>query len=98
MPRLRHALRVPDARRPVAVVPGVQGRRSAEKAVGVLRAVENARQIVFRSSDAGLRSLRRSSRAWSLLPQLSVAAPFGREPDGGGRAVEVFLHPLDIVN
>src|SRR6266850_583225 len=73
MPRLRNAFRVPDARRPVALVSRVQRRRPAEEAVGVRRAVEHARQIVLRSPDAGLRIVRRSARARGLLAELSVA-------------------------
>ena len=73
MPRLRPSLRVPDARRPVAVVPVVQRRRAAEADVGVRGAVEHAGEVVGRmgSSDRPLRIVRRPARPRRLQHELT---------------------------
>ena len=77
MPRVREALRVPHARRPVARVSRLQGRRPAEADVGLRGAVEHAGKVVLRPADdrvrrGGLQFVRRPTRAGCLLDELVI--------------------------
>ena len=74
MPRLRSSLRVPDPRKPVAFVPGVQGRRASEADVGLCGAIEHAGQVVWKlgSPDQRLRIVRRPARPRRLQHELNA--------------------------
>ena len=74
MPRLRSSLRVPDPRKPVARVPGVQRCGAPEAHVRFRGAVEHAGQVVWKlgSPDQRVRILRRPARPRRLQHELNA--------------------------
>src|SRR5689334_19404560 len=80
MPRLRHAVRVPDARQRDAVVPRVPRRGSPEAALGVRRAVRQPGQVVQVAAPEPVRHVRRSTRTGRVQRQLTTKSGISSSP------------------
>src|SRR5499427_6410625 len=77
MPRLRKAVRVPDARGPDAVVSRLPRRRAAEAVVGFRCAVGQSCQIIQVDAARAVRIVRGSARGGGLSNSLIKNLEFG---------------------
>src|SRR5262252_4549249 len=77
MPRLRKAVRVPDARGPDAVVSRLPGRRATEAVVGFRCAVGQSCQIIQVDAARAVRIVRGSARGGGLSNSLIKNLEFG---------------------